>query len=184
MQIFPHNYYHFFNRTNNEEEAFKRPENYLFFLQKYQNYFQSVLTTIAYCLMPTHFHFLVFFESQKEADIGTLMGRLQSSYAKAINKQEERHGSLFQQHAKALIIKDEANLLNLVTYIHQNPVHAGLVKNLEDWVFSSYPDYVGIRKGTLVSTEVILDKFKSISSFVEFSQRSSQVDLKESGGIE
>jgi hypothetical protein len=42
-------------------------------------------------------------------------------------------------------------------YIHQNPVKAGLVNRIEDWEFSSYPDYIGLRNGTLVNKKLGLE---------------------------
>ena len=59
MQFFENTYYHFYNRTNNEEALFRSDENYLYFLKKYRYYLDNFFDTIAYCLMPTHFHFLV-----------------------------------------------------------------------------------------------------------------------------
>lgn len=52
-------YYHFYNRSNNEELLFKSEENYVYFLEKYRYYLGPLFSTLAYCLMPTHFHFLV-----------------------------------------------------------------------------------------------------------------------------
>ena len=52
-------YYHLYNRSNNEEIVFRADENYVYFLKKYRSYLQHFVNTIAYCLMPTHFHFVV-----------------------------------------------------------------------------------------------------------------------------
>jgi len=79
---------------------------------------------------------------------------LQSSYAKGINKQQGRSGSLFQQKTKAKLVSCEENYsLIAFFYIHQNPVEAGLIKVAEDWIYSSYRDYAGIRLGTLCNKE-------------------------------
>jgi REP element-mobilizing transposase RayT len=59
MNFYENQYYHLYNRTNNEEALFRSDENYLFFLKKYRFYLDEYLDTIGYCLMPTHFHFLV-----------------------------------------------------------------------------------------------------------------------------
>ncbi len=59
MKFYENQYYHIFNRTNNEEALFRNRDNYLFFLKKYRHYLDDHFDTIAYCLMPTHFHFLV-----------------------------------------------------------------------------------------------------------------------------
>jgi hypothetical protein len=51
--------YHVYNRGINKERIFKEEENYHFFLKRYQHYVSLFVDTYAYCLMPTHFHFVV-----------------------------------------------------------------------------------------------------------------------------
>ena len=79
---------------------------------------------------------------------------LLSSYTRAINKQERRTGSLFQQKTKAKSLTGSADPgypFVCFHYIHQNPLRAKLVKQLEDWEFSSFRDYAGLRNGTLTN---------------------------------
>lgn len=99
------------------------------------------------------------------------------SYTRAINKQYQKHGSLFGQHTKALCLTEpqsvspayfnthfgmmgnldlpETNYLNVCfDYIHLNPLSARLVDEPEDWEFSSYRDYFGGRKGKLVNRDL------------------------------
>ncbi len=96
------------------------------------------------------------------------------SYTRAINIQENRSGSLFKPHTKAECLTridgltpsfyntefgTKINIPNpekeypqiCFNYIHNNPVKAGLVKQPEDWEFSSYRDYCGLRNGKLVN---------------------------------
>lgn len=61
-------------------------------------------------------------------------------------------GSLFQQKTKAVCVNadpDYSYALTAFHYIHQNPMRAGLVKKMEDWEFSSFKDYLGLRAGKL-----------------------------------
>ncbi|HZY10361.1 MAG TPA: transposase [Bacteroidota bacterium] len=169
MELYQDHYYHLYNRSNNNEVVFKSLENYLYFLKNYRKYFEVDFDTIAYCLMPTHFHFLIIVKAEDTRRIKKNLGIFLSSYTKAVNLQFERHGSLFQQHSKSRHIDDERYLLTLVTYIHQNPVRAGLVTTLEDWEFSSYKDYMGMRNGSLPKTQLILTYFSSIEEFKEYS---------------
>ena len=89
-----------------------------------------------------------------------------SSYTRAINKQERRVGSLFQQKTKMKPIdnlhnkqcnKSSANyedyLFTCFHYIHQNPVKAGLVKCMEDYQMSSFRDYAGIQTNSICNIE-------------------------------
>jgi hypothetical protein len=59
-------------------------------------------------------------------------------------------------------------LLHLTRYIHLNPVAAGLVSKAEDWEFSSYRDYLGLRNGTLPKPNVVLDQFNSRQDYRTF----------------
>ena len=100
-------------------------------------------------------------------------------YNRTNNKAYQRHGSLFQRHTKAKVIEDESYLLNLVTYIHQNPVRKGLVTRLEDWRFSSYPDYIGVRHGSLVNCGIVMSLFGSTEEFKRYSEELiSEIDRK------
>ena len=169
MELFSDQYFHIYNRSNNNEIVFKSNDNYLYFLQKYQSYFEVDFHTLAYCLMPTHFHFLVMVKAVDTERLKNTFGMFLSSYTKAINKQLGRHGSLFQQHTKSRCIDDERYLITLVAYIHQNPIRAGLVDLLEDWEFSSYCDYSGKRDGISLSKEYVMRYFGSIEEFKRFS---------------
>ena len=116
--------------------------------------------------MPNHFHILILANegtvkniSRNRLEIQQLSENIRlllSSYTKAINKQNNCCGSLFQQKTKAkeIDLYDEDQLKNIFHYIHQNPFKAGLVKKLEDWKFSSYRDYMNLRDGKLCNKEL------------------------------
>ena len=116
--------------------------------------------------MPNHFHFLIHANSasceitktypNQVFKLADSVGLVISSYAKAINKQEARTGSLFQQRTKSKLVKDDHNNypLTAFNYIHQNPLKAGLVNKLEDWRFSSYNDYAGKKTLQLCKKEL------------------------------
>lgn len=131
MDLEPCKYYHLYNRSNNGEAIFKQHENYLYFLKKFRNRFETDINVFAYCLMPTHFHFLVEIITDDIDRLKKQIGIHLSSYTKAINKAFKRNGSLFQQHTKAKLIDDENYLLTLLAYIHQNPIRSNLVDNFK-----------------------------------------------------
>jgi len=105
--------------------------------------------------MPNHFHFLVFTkEFINNENAVKSIAILLSLYTQAINKQEGKSGTLFQRRTKAKAINQETNqLYYCVNYIHQNPYAANLVKKLEDWEYSSFRDFIGLRNGTLCNIE-------------------------------
>ena len=164
-------YYHHYNRTNNRELLFKENENYLYFVRKFRNWFEDLLSVYAYCLMPTHSHFLIRVNCRDSDYLMNQIGTHLSSYTKAINNKYDRSGSLFQRHTKAKLIDDTGYLITLITYIHQNPVRANFAKKMKDWPFSSYRDLAGYRKGTLPDARLINSEFKSKSDFVKYSEQ-------------
>ncbi|MGK7370673.1 MAG: transposase [Candidatus Halalkalibacterium sp. M3_1C_030] len=170
MELISNQYYHLYNRSNAREPIFKTHENYLYFLESFRNRFKSKLDVIAYCLMPTHFHFLIYVNTLKIDYLKNQIGIQLSSYTKAFNNKFSRNGSLFQQHTKTKHIDDDSHLLTLVSYIHQNPIRANLVEHLEDWPYSSYRDLAGLRMGTFLNKNLIQSLFISEEEFIKFSQ--------------
>jgi len=170
MQFEPEKYYHFYNRSNNREIVFKNQQCYELFLHKYVKLLHEYVHTYAYCLMPTHFHFLIQVCSVDSINIQRKIAILLSSYTKTLNLSFHRHGSLFQPRSKAIEINDENYLLTLISYIHQNPIRAKLVKNICDWEYSSYHELAGLRKEFLVSSSLINHHFRSKREFVKYSE--------------
>ena len=173
MKFEENNIYHIYNRGNNSELIFFNDENYSFFLSKLKKELVSYCKVLAYCLMPNHFHIMVWVgELDTETGPTGIFGRtgsdvlsrkigtVLSSYTQAINKQHSRTGSLFQQKTKAkcLTQSDENYPKVCFHYLHQNPLKAKLVLKMEDWEYSSFKDYVGLRKSTLTEIEFCKEK--------------------------
>ncbi len=171
MHFIQGEFYHVYNRGNNRQVIFFGQRNYLFFLKKVKEQLLPVSEIIAYCLMPNHFHFLLkatenglkqrdSFGGKPMQELAYRIGILLSSYSQAINKQNKTTGSLFQQKTKAKIlceVNDGSRISyfeQCFHYIHQNPVVARMVKALSDWPYSSFPDYTGLRNGSLCNKEI------------------------------
>ena len=82
----------------------------------------------AWALIPNHFHLLL---KPKGCELKHFMRRLLTVYAVNFNKRHRRSGHLFQNRYKSIVCEEDAYLLELIRYIHLNPLRAGLVKNLE-----------------------------------------------------
>ncbi|HET6444006.1 MAG TPA: transposase, partial [candidate division Zixibacteria bacterium] len=119
-----------------------------------------------YCLMPNHYHFLVRQDGEQPA--GLLVQRVFNSYSKAYNKRYGHSGTLFQGPYKVIEITKESHLRHLCRYIHANPVKDGLVRNLEDWPYSNYHEYVGLRNGNLYDPAFVADIFGTSAEYQEF----------------
>jgi len=166
MTIIPNETYHIYNQGNNREKIFFEEADYIEFLKLFRKYVLPNCEALAYCLMPNHFHFLI--QATEQSAKSKLVGNisscelsngfrlLQSNYAQFINKKKSRTGSLFRQKSKAKSLDDGDKNYGFTAfhYIHQNPLRAGLVQVLEDWNFSSFPDYAGRRNGTICNKEL------------------------------
>ncbi|MBI4990703.1 transposase [Candidatus Gottesmanbacteria bacterium] len=132
---------------------------------------------LAFCLMPNHIHLLV--KGLQQRGIAIFMANFQHSYAKYFNTKNKRTGSVFQSMFKAVRIETDEQLLHVVRYIHINPLTSYVVKdtsNLEDYLWSSYPDYVGRRQLNFVDPKLVLESFASTDSFKQFTL--NQVDYQ------
>ena len=159
-------YYHLYNRGNNFQSIFFDRENYLYFLRQVREHLATeVIEIVAYCLMPNHYHLLV---QLKTDDLSAAMQPFALSYTKAINKRYTRVGSLFQGRFKATRVDRDDYLLHLSRYIHLNPVTAGLVQRLQDWEFSSYPEFIGQRNGSLPKPGIVPSQFPSPDAYRQF----------------
>lgn len=99
-----------------------------------------LIEIIAFCLMPTHFHLIL---KQKNTDgITNYISRVLNGYSRYFNVKHRRTGPLWSGRFKNVLVLDNDQLLHLTRYIHLNPASADLVKNPEDWQFSSYIEYI------------------------------------------
>ena len=158
MNLYQNQLFHIYNRGNNKQQIFFKRENYLYFLEKVKEYLKPHAEIMAWCLMPNHFHFMIYISVEKDVkEISKGIQIVLRSYTRGINKQEDRTGSLFTQNTCSKALSEELRTDFYSTtcfhYIHQNPVKAGLVKRMEDWEFSSFRDYIGLRNGTLINRE-------------------------------
>ncbi len=163
-----------YNRGNDRQHIFFHSGNYLYFLRKVRREWQPYCDVLAWCLMPNHFHFVLvpttagctyLVQKGQEVHLQSLsyaIGKTLSSYTRAINKEQEKCGVLFQKKTRAKCIFQEKEhnrtaqyLFNCLCYVHQNPVVAGLAATVCDWPFSSAADYLGKRAGTLCNKELL-----------------------------
>ncbi|WP_243349020.1 hypothetical protein [Parabacteroides sp. FAFU027] len=179
--------YHVYNRSN--ETLFHNRENYLFFLRKIRKHILPYADILAYCLMPNHFHIILVVKAEgvvystvkKHEDMQQMaqaFGTMLSSYTQALNNQTQRRGNLFAHHTKSRKINGSGNNygINCFMYVHQNPLLAGLVERMEDWEYSSFPDYIGKRSGTLINKQLGLDIFQLEPAQIYFASYQLLID--------
>jgi putative transposase len=175
MKFEPGNLYHIYNQGNNRQVIFTTPDDYFTFLKEVRKLVLPHCEIIAWCLMPNHFHFLIYADERVLKDIkqgGLIIDpltngfrKLLSGYARIFNSRYNKTGSLFRQKTKSKCLsQSEVVFSSLITpqdyyfncfhYIHQNPLKARLVNKLEDWEFSSFKDYAALRNGNLCNKQL------------------------------
>lgn len=187
----PGNFYHLYNHANGNDSIFKTHENYMFFMRKYIRHISPVCETFSYCLMPNHFHLLIRIHADEKLEkyfrekyerkfdkslktfktLGKFVSKefanFFSSYSQAFNKQQGRMGSLFIPNFKRKIIDNNEYLLQVVHYIHNNPVHHKFAGKIDEWKYSSYHELISVEPTFLMRNEVLewfgsLENFKSV----------------------
>lgn len=104
-----------------------------------------IVDLLAFVLMPNHVHILI--EELEPGSLTIYCRRLLDSYTRYFNTQNNRKGTLYQGNVKVIPVESDEYLLHLTIYIHLNPCTAGLVEKPEEWKYSSYLEYLGIRTG-------------------------------------
>ncbi|RPH95285.1 MAG: transposase [Calditrichaeota bacterium] len=144
--------YHIYNRVNDDVQLFYGDSDYCLFLKLWrESRFEECCRLYAYCLMPNHYHLLLKFTHADQ--FPGKMSRLFDRYLKKLNRTIQHSGRFFDNRFKNKIITDDSFLVYLCTYIHRNPLEAGLVQQLEEWPYSNYLEFVGKRRGKLWDEE-------------------------------
>jgi len=111
----------------------------------------------AWVLMNNHFHLYL---RTPRPNLSAGMHDLNSGYASGFNRRYRRSGSLFQGRFKAVLVEDDSHALQLTRYVHLNPVRASIVERPEEYGWSSYQDYLAVRKAPeWLDCETVLDGF-------------------------
>ncbi len=140
--------HHVIGRGINRQEIFSDKKDYKNFLERFGALLVETKTSCyAWALIPNHFHLLLRTGTQP---ISNVMKRLLTGYAINYNRRHGRSGHLFQNRYKSILCQEDTYLLELVRYIHLNPLRAELISSYE--ALGRYP-YCG--------HAVILDRKKS-----------------------
>lgn len=137
----PGGYYHVMMRGNLGSKLFFSDADrtrFLFLIQQgLERYGHRVH---AFCLMDNHVHLLI---QVGEVPLSRIIQNICFRYTRYINHQKKSIGHLFQGRFKAILIDADSYLLELVRYIHLNPVRAGLCKSADEFSWTSYHAYTG-----------------------------------------
>jgi len=135
IEILPDHFYHIYNRGNNKQKIFRRRWDFQFFLKKMYHYFSKArIDVIAYCLMPNHFHLLIHIT--QEIDFHNVMKSFSTSYVRSFHLWHKTSGHLYEDDYQAKCIENDGYLIQVIPYLHLNPVMAGIVHQPELWNYS------------------------------------------------
>ncbi len=125
------NLYHIYNRGNDKNRIFRREKDYDNFVGIVRRYEKILdIIVLSYCLMPNHFHLILKLGDSK-TDISKFMQRCMTSYVMYFNRRYGRVGHLFQGRFESRLLDGGKDLSNLVNYLKNNPIEAGLVSKKE-----------------------------------------------------
>lgn len=131
--------YHVLLRGINQQQIFEDNEDFEKFLQVLKDCKAiSEYKLFAYCLMSNHIHLLI---KEEKEPIEQIMKRIATRFVYWYNVKYQRVGHLFQDRFKSEPVGNDAYFMTVIRYIHQNPLKAGLCKDISAYKYSSYNDY-------------------------------------------
>ena len=141
---YPDAWYHVMNRGRRGEKIFQTKEDYWLFIDLLEELYEVFHVKVAaYCLMSNHYHLLL---QTPDANISRSMRHLNGVYTQRYNKRHSCDGQLFRGRYKSIVVESDSYALELVRYIHRNPLEAGLVDNLQKYQWSTHKIYLSDAK--------------------------------------
>ncbi len=136
--------YHVIVRGNNKEHIFKHDHDKEEYLKKIAKYIERYRARLyAYVIMDNHCHLLI---EVADMPLSKIMQLIQQTYTAWYNRRYKHTGHVFEQRYKSILCDKDEYLLQLVRYIHRNPVRAK-IGELDYW-FSSHNDYLKLDDST------------------------------------
>jgi putative transposase len=168
--------HHVIQRGNRRQQTFFNDEDYKAYLELMSEWcMKHQVENWAYCLMPNHVHLILV--PQNKEGLKTAVGEAHRRYTRRINFRKGWRGHLWQGRFSSFIM-EEKYLFACTRYIEFNPVRAGLVKNPEEWKWSSAGPHIKKKNDILVKTKPLLEMVKKPwKDFLSNDIHSSEIDL-------
>jgi len=137
---FPDAWYHVMSRGRRGDLIFRDKGDYYAFIDLLKDCIEMWnIRVVAYCLMGTHYHILL---QTPDANLSRCMRHINGVYTQYFNRSHRLDGHLFRGRYKSILVDSDVYLLELLRYIHRNPVEAGMVDRLESYQWSSHKGYL------------------------------------------
>lgn len=137
---YPGAWYHVMNRGRRSETIFSEQKDYHRFIDLLKESCELWNVRIsAYCLMPNHYHLLI---QTPDGNLSRCMRHINAVYTQRYNRAHRCEGQLFRGRFKSILIDGDAYLLQVVRYIHRNPLRSNLTKGLGNYKWCSHVGYI------------------------------------------
>lgn len=201
--------YHVFNKTLDGKKIFEDDRNKLYFIELVKYYrtakvrisysrlkdlsdkIRKVAITetffakyfrvdiFGYCLMPTHFHFLLMQKLQKGTE--RFIADISNSLTRYFNLKNKRKGPIFLSTFKAVSIKSNEQFIHVSRYIHLNPYSSEIVnsyRKLAEYPWSSYKEYLCNSGNGICNQDTIMNHFKTRERYKKFVEDNADYQRK------
>ncbi len=159
-------FYHVFNRGISKKHIqFGTIFHDVFFSQLLRSKYMFNVEIHAFCLMSNHYHLLL---RTPHANLDKFMQYFGAGLSRKINKLCGADGALFRSRYKSILIESHDYFIQLLKYIHLNPVEARICNHPEDYELSSYTTYVDNNKFSWLTTHFAHDFFNDTAAFKAF----------------
>jgi putative transposase len=152
--------HHIIARGNEKRIIFEDKKDYQEFLARLGDILTHTQTICyAWALIPNHFH---LFLRTGTVPIATIMRRLLTRYAIYFNRRHCRYGHLFQNRYKSILCQEDPYFLELIRYIHLNPLRANMVKSLaslDKYPYAGHSAVMGRVEQKWQDTDYVLEWF-------------------------
>lgn len=173
--------YHVMIRGNEKKNIFHEDKDRLKFLNILSKKSKDKsLIIYGYCLMDNHVHLVI---KEGKNNISTIMRSINTRYAQYFNRKYNRTGHVFQDRFKSEVIENDVHLFEVIRYVHNNPLKANIVKDIKNYSWSSYRNYLKeSREWDLLEVRPILNMFSNDNKeakllFEEHSKIASEGDF-------
>ena len=179
---YPGAWYHVMNRGRRRENIFLSAGDYEMFIKLLQETSDNWnLKISAYCLMSNHYHLLV---QTPDGNLSRSMRHINGVYTQRFNRRHKKDGQLFRGRYKAVLIDADSYLLEVLRYIHRNPIRAGIAEKLNDFAWSSHRGYIsGAKKWEWLHKDFPLSMLSSSknrrkSAYIDFVSLDEPKEIK------
>lgn len=171
-------YYHVYARGANRQKIFLEQSDFVKFLRLFERYlslkeakssagvsfpnYYNKLELLGFCLMPNHFHLLIY--QRQQGAMPEFMKGLMISYSMYFNLKYKHSGPLFESRYKASMISDDSYLEHVSRYIHLNP------RDWRNYEYSSLPYYLQQISDEWLRPERVISRFDTPEEYLQFAK--------------